>query len=165
MMSELIKLFLLTDKNDLMIRTHCIRSAANILVDKLRRETDTSDGELAIRVFNHLDNTFHKHTIDRFASKDNKQLPRYNIKWRDGAAEAVDSLHLFDELRIHEVNWCNPPWPLLDDLAAKLRQSGAAATVIAPQWPRFPWFQYLVEMVSKTVEIHPARNLSSPQRQ
>ena len=49
------------------------------------------------RVFNHLDSAYHKHTIDRFAARKNKQLQRYNAKWRDGEAEAVDSLHLTDE--------------------------------------------------------------------
>ena len=34
--------------------------------------------------------------MDRFASNANKQLPRYNAKWRDGTSEAVDSLHLPD---------------------------------------------------------------------
>ncbi len=43
MMSELRKLFLLTDENDVTIRTQYIRSAANIWADKLSRETDTSD--------------------------------------------------------------------------------------------------------------------------
>jgi hypothetical protein len=165
MMSELRKLFLLTDENDIKIRTQYIRSAANIWADKLSRETDTSDWQLAPRVFRHLDATYHKHTIDRFASTKNKQLKRYNAKWRDGEAEAVDSLHLTDGAWRKEVNWCNPPWSLLDDLAAKLRQSGAAATVIAPKWPRFPWFQQLAEMASETIEMPPARNLFSPQRQ
>jgi hypothetical protein len=36
------------------------------------------------------------HNVDRFASYTNKKLPRYNAKWRDGSAEAVDSLHLPD---------------------------------------------------------------------
>ena len=43
MMSELRKLFLLTDENDIHIRTQYIRSAANIWADKLSRETDNSD--------------------------------------------------------------------------------------------------------------------------
>ena len=43
MMSELRKLSLLTDENDIKIRTQYIRSAANIWADKLSRETDTSD--------------------------------------------------------------------------------------------------------------------------
>ena len=43
MMSELRKMFLNTDENDIRIRTQYIRSAANIWADKLSRETDTSD--------------------------------------------------------------------------------------------------------------------------
>ena len=74
MMPELRKLFLLTDEHDIKIRTQYIRSAAIIWADKLSRETDTSDWQLARRVFNHLDETYHKHTIDRFASRKNKQL-------------------------------------------------------------------------------------------
>ena len=140
MMSELRKLFLLTDENDIRIRTQYIRIAANIWADKLSRETDTSDWLLARRVFNHLNETYRKHTIDRFASRKNKQLQRYNVKWRDGEADAVDSLHLPDEAWRKEVNWCTPPWSLLDELAAKLRQSRATATVIAPKWPRFLWY-------------------------
>jgi hypothetical protein len=165
MMAELRKLFLLTDENNIKIKTTYIRSAANIWADWLSREQDSSDLQLAKRVFDHLDATFHKHSIDRFASRENKHLPRYNTKWRDGESEAVDSLHLSDELWRAEVNWCNPPWCLLDDLTAKLRQSGVAATVIALKWPRFQWFQQLEEMAEETIEMPPARNLFSPQRQ
>jgi hypothetical protein len=43
MMSELRKLFLLTEENDIRIRTQCIRSMAKIWADKLIMETDTSD--------------------------------------------------------------------------------------------------------------------------
>ncbi len=99
---------------------------------------DTSDWQLHPRVFRYLEKEFGKHTVDRFASRENRQLPRYNAKWRDGT---------------------------LDDLAAKLRQSGAAAIVIAPKWPRFPQYQQLAEMAAETVEMPPARNLFSPQRQ
>ncbi len=44
MMSEIRKFFLLTDENDIRIRTQYIRSAVIIRADKLSRETDTSDG-------------------------------------------------------------------------------------------------------------------------
>ncbi len=43
MMGELRKLFLLTDKNNIRIRTQYIRSASNIWADKLNREQDFSD--------------------------------------------------------------------------------------------------------------------------
>jgi hypothetical protein len=164
MMSELRKLFLLTDEHDICIRTRYIRSAANVWADRLSRETDNSDWQLATRVFRYYDKIWGPHSIDRFASFANKQLPRYNAKWRDGQAEAVDSIHLADRKWRQETNWCNPPWSLLDDLAAKLRQSGAGATVIAPNWPRFPWFAHLSDMASEMVEMPPSKNLFSPQR-
>eukprot|EP00873_Tetraselmis_striata_P008904 jgi/Tetstr1/429168/TSEL_019121.t1 len=74
------------------------------------------------------------HSVDRFASTLNAMLPRYNAAWLDPGCEAVDSLHLSDAEWRRENNYCNPPWPLLPDLVQKLRQSGAAATVVAPRW-------------------------------
>ena len=104
MMSELRKLSLFTDENDIRIRTQYIRSAANIWADKLSRETDTSDWQPHPRVFRYLEMEFGKHTVDRFASRENRQLPRYNAKWRDITAEAVDSLHLPDHVWQQDVN-------------------------------------------------------------
>jgi len=165
MMCELRKLFFLIDTHDIRIRTRYIRSAASVWADNLSRVTDNSDWQLAPRVFRHLDKQWGSHYVDRFASQSNAHLPRYNSKWRDGTSEAVDSLHLSDELWRKENNWCNPPWELLDDLAAKLRQSGAAATVVVPHWPRKPWFHLLSEMAIDSVDMPPSRDLFSPHQQ
>ena len=56
-----------------------------------------------------------------------------------------------------EVNWCNPPWGLLGRVAAKLRSSCAAATVIAPTWRSVPWYQDLLELCSE-FRVEPARD-------
>ena len=106
-------MFEFTEENAIRIRTQYIRSAANLWADKLSREMDTSAWQLARRMFQHLDSTYHKHNIDRFASKKNMQLKRYNAKWRDGKAEAVDSLHLTNEAWRREANLCSPPWSLM----------------------------------------------------
>ncbi len=103
--------------------------------------------------------------MDRFASITNKQLPRYNAKLRHGSAEAVDSLHLPDADQKKENNWFNPSWELLDDLVVKLRHSGPAATIIAPLWPKKPWFLHLSETSTQSVDMPPSHDLSSPQRQ
>ncbi|KAK3264662.1 hypothetical protein CYMTET_26615 [Cymbomonas tetramitiformis] len=34
-----------------------------------------------------------------------------------------------------EVNWINPPWGLLDEVAHKLQEEGAGGTVVATYWP------------------------------
>eukprot|EP00873_Tetraselmis_striata_P005492 jgi/Tetstr1/425756/TSEL_016175.t1 len=66
--------------------------------------------------------------------------------------EAVDSLAQSDATWRAEVNWCNPPWQLLDDLVLKLQQSGAAATVVAPAWHGRPWLQQLHEMATELLD-------------
>ncbi len=107
-MCKLRKLSLLIDTFDIKIRTRYIRSAANVWADNLSRVTDNSDWQLAPRVFRHLDKLWGPHTLDRFASNANKQVSRYNSKWRDGTSEDVDSLHLPDKDSRAETNWCNP---------------------------------------------------------
>ncbi len=121
MMCELRKLFLWIDKNDINIRTQYIRSAANILADSLSRVTDNSDWQLAPRIFRQSSGLWGSHSVDRFVSFENKQVLRYNARWRYGKAEAVDCLRLPDGYWRWEQNWCNPPWELLDNLVAKLR--------------------------------------------
>ena len=75
---------------DIKTRTLYIRNAANVWADNLSRISDNSDWQLASHVFRHLNGLWGAHTVDRFASFANKQLPRYTAKWRDGTVEAVD---------------------------------------------------------------------------
>ena len=126
---------------------------------------DRSDWQLAPRYFRRLDKLWGPHTVDRFAAEHNCQLPRYNARWRDGSAEAVDCLSLPDQSWRQESNWCNPPWELLSDLAAKIRQSGAGATVVAPYWPQQPWFPLLSDLASEIIKFPPCYDLFSPWRQ
>jgi len=96
-MCELKKLFLPIDKFDIKIKTTYIRSAANIRADGLNRIKDNSDRKLKERKFGRLNKLRSPISIDRFASFENTQTSRYNAKWRDGRAEAVDFLHLSDD--------------------------------------------------------------------
>ena len=164
MMSELRKLWYLLDSNDITIRARYIRSAANIWADRLSRELDKADWSINPRVFRYLDRLWGPHTVDRFASMENALLRRYNARWRDPHAEAVDCLRLSDDAWRAELNWCNPPWELLDDLLLKLRRSGAAATVVAPRWPERDWYQQLHEMSEECITYPPAHDLFHPGR-
>jgi hypothetical protein len=120
MMTELRRMWYLLDTNNIHIRPRYIRSAANTWADKLSRHLDSDDWQLEPFVFHEMDTQFGPHTIDRFASALNTLLPRYNANWLDPSCEAVDALHLADSSWREENNWCNPPWPLLPDLAQKL---------------------------------------------
>ena len=100
--------------------------------------------------------------MDRFATANNTQLTRFNSLMEGPQCEATDALAQSDDAWRQEVNWCNPPWALLGQLAAKLRVSFAAATVVAPTWRSAPWYQEFVSMCTE-LRVKPARsNLFMP---
>ena len=160
MMNELRKLFWLMDTQDIQLRPRYIRSAANVWADRLSRELEGgADVTFNPRLFRHLNRLWGPHSVDRFASGTNALVERYNARWRDPGAEAVDCLRLPDEAWRAEVNWCHPPYELLDTLVLKLRRSGAAATVVAPRWPNHAWHQELLAMADSYVEYPASRGL------
>jgi hypothetical protein len=162
MMAELRKLWYLLDTCNISLRPRYIQSAANIWADRLSRETDSSDWKLNPRHFNNLNMLWGPHTIDRFASSTNTQLPRYNSRWLDPHTEGVDCLRFSDQDWMREHNWCNPPWDLLPDLVLKLRSSGASATVVAPSWPGTAWHQGLLSMASHILTFPPRSDFFLP---
>eukprot|EP00854_Cymbomonas_tetramitiformis_P000288 gene288-biopygen202 len=88
-------------------------------------------------------------TVQAFLRElEGKVLPRYYAAWRDPLCEGMDSL-TYD--RRGENNWVNPPWALLDEVAHKLREEGAAATVVAPYWPGLPVSYFAAQLKSYSV--------------
>jgi hypothetical protein len=61
-------------------------------------------------------------------------------------------------------NNCNPPWTALPTLAAKLAQSQAIATVIAPYWPDKTWYNAFARLATATLHFPAARDLFFPGR-
>jgi hypothetical protein len=110
---------------------HHIRSK-HLRIYKLKRHLDNNDKKLHLIVFLEMKTHIGPHTIDRFASALNTLLSRYDANMLDPSGEPVDALHLSDAQWRDENNLCSPFWPPLPDLAQKLFQSGAAATVVAP---------------------------------
>jgi hypothetical protein len=85
----------------------------------------SDDGQLDPSVFHEMDTQLGPYTIDRFASALDTLHLRYIANWLDPSCEAVNSLHLADTQWREENIWCQPPWPLLPDLAQALQLSGA----------------------------------------
>eukprot|EP00873_Tetraselmis_striata_P027300 jgi/Tetstr1/447564/TSEL_034943.t1 len=64
-------------------------------------------------------------------------------------------------------NYSNPPWPaLMPDLVQKLRQSGAAASVVvvAPRWEGKVWHHALTYMAVAKRVVQPSPELFEPGR-
>ena len=78
----------------------------NVRADFLSRVIDLNDWMLNPEVFGQLDIACGPHTVDRFASFQNCQLPRFNSRCWNPGSEAVDAftVNWADELNL----WCPP---------------------------------------------------------
>jgi len=139
-----------------------IRSGDNWWADALSRAEDSGDYRLNPSVFGRLQRTWQRCTIDRFATANNTQLRRFNSAWACPGSCGVDAFAQEDWGS--EINYCNPPWELLDRLAQHLRESGSAATVVAPYWPAQSWFHELNLLASEVLVLPPAHDLFCPGR-
>ncbi|KAK3288759.1 hypothetical protein CYMTET_3776 [Cymbomonas tetramitiformis] len=161
LMRRMRRLWLLLDLHDIELQARYIRSEANVWADNLSRCEDLDDWRLNRDWFVWANKQWGPYTVDRFASEISAQLPRYYAAWKDPKCEGVDSL-TYDWRG--ENNWVNPPWALLDEVAHKLREEGAAATVVAPYWPGQSWFRELEALATEVVIMPRRKDLFTPSR-
>ncbi len=115
----------------------------NVLADRLSRIMTHYEFALYPRLFHLLDSMWGPHTVDRFASEQFHQVPRYNSLYLDPGTEAVDAL---SQSWASENNFVNVPFILLDRVVRKIKQDQCSATVIAPRWKGRPWLLQLQKM-------------------
>ena len=77
--------------------------------------------------------------VDAFANKKNKRFPKfYDDAWSEEWSEPL---------------WSNPPFDLFPRVVQKLRQSGAKAILIVPNWPKQTWFNDIMDISIDIVEL------------
>ena len=147
LMAALKDLFGILDKDNIDLQIEYIRSEDNSHADELSRVRE-HDFVLNRTIFELLPGNF---TIDRFADDLNSRLTRFNSRWPCPGSERVDALSASDAQWRQEDNYCYPPWALLPALAVRLYESGASATVVAPDWRHTPWYQRLHSLATEVV--------------
>jgi hypothetical protein len=162
LMATLRRLWWLLDHADISLLPAYIRSASNVWADTLSRAVDTDDWRLSQPTFAQLDSTWGPHTVDRFASRLNSKLPRYNSRWEDPGSAGLDAFSQPLEDWVRANNFCFPPVAALPRLAHLLRVTGAPATVVAPAWPAQAWFQALQELAEGRILHLPRGACLSP---
>ena len=95
--------------------------------------------------------------IDLFASRINKQLPRYVSYRPDPDAEAIDAFTL---------NWENlnfyafPPFSVIPTVLAKIQKERAEGIVVLPDWPTQSWYAKASKLMKKQpVRLKTSKNL------
>ena len=99
----------------------------NETADYLSRIVDYDDWSLSRSTFRDLDRQWGPHTVDRFASYYNTQLPRFNSRFWNPGSEAVDA---FTCNWVADNNWLCPPVFLIPRVIQHARNCKAHGTLI-----------------------------------
>ncbi|XP_038064670.1 uncharacterized protein LOC119735051 [Patiria miniata] len=92
--------------------------------------------------------------VDLFASRNNHQLPVYCARHNDPCAWQTDALAIrWDRL----LAYAFPPFSLIPRVLAKVEQEDCKILLIAPFWPRQPWFPRLTKLLVHRPVILPQR--------
>ena len=119
---------------------------ANQQADFISRIIDYDDWSLHPVLFKTLDQEWGPHTIDRFASYFNTQLPRFNSRFWNPGTEGVDAFTC--DWRGGNNWWC-PPVYLVPRVLRHAQETGACGTLLVPKWPSAPFWPMLFNREGK----------------
>jgi hypothetical protein len=159
LMRELRKLFHLCGLHSITLRPQYIKSQLNIAADRLSRMTDSEDWMLNPKYFDIATDTWGLPSVDRFATANNHQVPRFNSRYRSPGMEAMDCWSQDWSL---EHNWLNPPWTCIGRCLDKLRRQGGTATMVVPYWTSQYWWPMLTDMAVDSMYLPPQQDLFLP---
>ena len=103
-----------------------------------------TEWSLSQQVFNLLCSIWDRPQIDLFATRFNHKLPQFVSPVPDPAAWAVDALSLpWENFDVYAF----PPVSLIPQVISKMMDQGCRRMIlIAPGWPKMPWFWDLVNL-------------------
>ena len=127
---------------DIVLRANHLAGKLNVLADALSRgKLDPNEWELAQPWADHIFNLFDRPFVDLFASADNHKLPTFCTRFHHPMAWGLDALSLdWDGLSTYAF----PPLRLILKTLIKFRLSRGDMLLVAPFWPRQPWFPLLL---------------------
>lgn len=126
------------------IRAEHIRGRDNLGVDLLSR-LQVLAGEWSPKrsSFEEIIKEFGTREVDLFASFHNRQLQRFFSRYFHPQAEGIDAL---TSAWPEGLLYAFPPIPLLPSVIRKIKHQRAQVILVAPWWPRRPWFSALQSM-------------------
>jgi len=132
----------------------------NITADIASRQfKESAEWMLCPSVFKSLCDKFGTPEIDLFATRLNKQLPKY-VSWLpDPGSAYVDAM---------SIKWSNiftyifPPFSMLWPVIKKIKSQSEQAIVIAPMWPTQTWFPALLQLAVKEPLVINSTKLQMP---
>ena len=141
---ETLQLFQLAMKKGLFLRAVHIPGRLNVIADQLSRLGQTLPTEWSLHpgVVQALFREWGMPQVDLFATRFNHKCQLFVSPVPDSLAMGTDALSIS-----WEGLWAYafPPHQILSKVLAKMRQHSCQLIIIAPLWPKRPWFPDLLE--------------------
>ena len=132
------------EANLLSLKAEYIQGTLNVRADWLSRQTlQEAEWALNPRTFSEISRRFGKPLVDLFATDRNRQVPRFFSRYPHPEAEATNALVT---IWPKELLYAFPPLPLLPRVLRRIQTLQAEVILVAPKWPRRPWFSTLVQL-------------------
>ena len=134
-------------RNVTILTPHWLSSSENVCADFLTRNSMHQwdfflDRDLFTLILDHFRV---QPTLDAFASRETRQLPRFMCWGPDNQAVASDALlHSWDP-----ITFLFPPLPLLLKALQKVETQGIRAVLVCPKWPNAMWWPMVMSMMSE----------------
>ena len=138
------------EKNVWLSATH-IPGAENQIADKCSRVFDDhTEWMLNVEIFNKITKLWGPFDIDIFASRLNKQLPKY-IAWKpDPQAEFIDAFSIcWKQIYFYAF----PPFSVISRVVQKVQEEKAEGVIVVPMWPTQTWYTSLMELLVDTPRV------------
>jgi len=146
LMVETYDLYSLVMENDWVIQARYIPGQLNCIADQLSRTGQPLPSEWSLnpRALERLFKAWHRPQIDLFATRFNNKLPVFVSPSPDDLAIAVDALSFnMNGLDVYAF----PPREIMSQFLQRFQMSrGCRAIVVAPKWPKQPWYPLLTQL-------------------
>lgn len=126
--------------NNIILEAQWILRSLNERADLLSRFVDKDDWSVNPSVFRVIEAKWGLHTIDRFASHYNAQVPSFNSKFASPGFSGVDTLA--QDWR-DKNNWVYPSVSAIVPSVRALSSCSGYGTLIVPQWPSAYFWPFL----------------------
>lgn len=163
---QTVRLLQWCHRQEICLQAAHIAGVDNVLADALSRRTSSIQDKTKVRgssvewhlnqsVCKMLFNRLQRPLIDLFANNQNKQLPTFCSWSFDPMALAQDALTISWN---RTLAYAFPPIAMIPRVLEKLTNSEACEIIlIAPKWPRQPWFTRLLSLLAGTPIALPQR--------
>ncbi|ELR18732.1 reverse transcriptase, partial [Acanthamoeba castellanii str. Neff] len=122
----------------------------NSEADRLSRLHPHHEWHLSREAFESINKKWGPHSIDQTATRENRQLPRFNSRFMEADGEATDCL--LQDWR-NDNNWTAPPIALIPHILNLVERQGVTATIVAPIWPGCRWASHLQRLLINSPDL------------